>query len=307
MAYDIVAIGNPVYDIIQTPNLVTDGRILSGCSTNALLAARKLGTKRVGFVGSVGNDFKSRLKADLSSRGITDVALKTAEQTGGFKLVYDSKGNRTLELLGVSGRISPEDIPPRFLESNYVLLGPILQEVDLELVKFISNSSDAKIFLDPQGMLRKFDAEGKITHSCERDIMKHVLSLVHFVKPNEVESQVLTGETDPYRAARMLVEWGAEIGIVTLAERGSIVYSKGQYLSIPAYPTVAVDPTGAGDTYAGSFLVEYGRTHSLVDSAVFASATASIMVENIGPDFPLDESNVRRRSVEIRPRVSSHR
>lgn len=306
MAYDVVAIGNPVYDIIQTPSLLTEGRVLSGCSTNALLAVSRLGTKRVGLVGSVGSDFENRLKNDLSTRGITDAALKIAEQTGGFKLVYDSKGNRTLDVLGVAGRILPEDIPSRFLESRYILLGPILQEVDLGLVKFISENSNAEIFLDPQGMLRKFDAEGKIIHYCEREIMKQVVSLVHFVKPNEIESQVLTGETDPYLATRMLVEWGAKIGIVTLAEKGSIVCAEGQYLTVPAYATVAVDPTGAGDTYAGSFLVEYGRTNSLADSAAFASATASIMVENIGPDFPVDEDNVRRRSIQIRPQVRVH-
>ncbi len=306
MVYDIVAIGNPVYDIIQTPSLLTEGRVLSGCSTNALLAASKLGTKRVGLIGSVGNDFKNKLKSDLSTRGITDVALKIAEHTGGFKLVYDSKGNRTLDVLGMADRILPEDIPSRFLESRYILLGPILQEVDLGLVRFISENSDAKIFLDPQGMLRKFDAEGKIIHYCEKDLMKQVVSLVHFVKPNEIESQILTGETDPYLAARTLVEWGAKIGIVTLAERGSVVYAEGQYLDVPAYATVAVDPTGAGDTYAGSFLVEYDRTDSLADAAAFASATASIMVENIGPDFPVNEDAVRRRSIQIRPQVRTH-
>lgn len=307
MDYDLVAIGNPVYDIIQTPSMLTQGRILSGCSTNAVLAARKLGMERVGLVGSAGEDFERRLKADLSSRRIIGIALKKSAQTGGFKLVYDSKGNRTLDVLGIAGQISPDDIPSEFLKSRYVLLGPILQEIDLELVMFISDNSDAKIFLDPQGMLRSVDANDRIVHTCDGTVMKQVLSLVDFVKPNEVEFSVLTGETDPYRASRSLVEWGAGVGIVTLAERGSVVYDGHEWLTIPAYPTVASDPTGAGDTYAGSFIFEYDRTDSLADSACFASAAASIKVENTGPDFPLNMDDVRRRTDHIKPLAKNHR
>jgi sugar/nucleoside kinase (ribokinase family) len=101
----------------------------------------------------------------------------------------------------------------------------------------------------------------------------------------------------------MLVELGARIGIVTLAERGSVVYDGDKWLTIQAYSTVASDPTGAGDTYAGSFIFEYDRTDSLADSASFASAAASIKVENTGPDFPLDISDVGKRASRIRPKV----
>jgi len=307
LTYDLVAIGNPVYDIIQTPRMLTQGRILSGCSTNAVLAARKLGMERVGLIGSVGDDFESKLRADLSSRRITGVALKNSAQTGGFKLVYDSKGNRTLDVLGIAGQILPDDIPPEFLNSRYILLGPILQEIDFKLITFISDNTDAKIFLDPQGMLRAVDTNGRIVHTCDSELMKKVLSLVDFVKPNEVEFQVLTGETDPYRASRTLVEWGARIGIVTLAERGSVVYDGDEWLTIQAYPTVASDPTGAGDTYAGSFIFEHDRTDSLADSASFASAAASIKVENTGPDFSLNMDDVRKRTSHIRPMVQVRR
>jgi len=307
LQYEFVAIGSPVYDIIQTPNLSTRERILSGCATNALLAMKKLGANRIGFVGSVGKDSVDRVKADLFKRGITDMSLKLSEQTGGFRLVYDSKGDRTLDILGVPGKILPEDIPTQFLETRYLLLGPILQEVDFELVSFISKSTSATIFLDPQGMLRRVEPDGRIVHSCDRHVMKRIVALTDFVKPNEVESVVLTEETNPYRAARILVDWGARAGIVTLAERGSTLCYDNELLSIPAYPTVAIDPTGAGDVYAGSFIFEYCKTNDLRDSAVFASAAASVMVENVGPDFPLSEDEARRRSKLIKDLVAGQR
>lgn len=64
---------------------------------------------------------------------------------------------------------------------------------------------------------------------------------------------------------------------------------------IPAYSTNAIDPTGAGDVYGGSFIVEYSRTHDYVEAALFASAAASLMVEQVGPNFQLVPSEVERR------------
>jgi sugar/nucleoside kinase (ribokinase family) len=92
------------------------------------------------------------------------------------------------------------------------------------------------------------------------------------------------------------------VPIVTLAERGSVLIEKNEILQIPAFATNAIDPTGAGDVYAGSFITEYSRTKNLRDSALFASAAASIMVEQVGPDFKMPPTTVedRRRSIQGR-------
>ena len=68
--FDLVGIGNPVYDSIVTPLSKTNGRVLSGCSTNACLASKKLGLARVGLVGSVGHDYEDRFREDLTRYGI---------------------------------------------------------------------------------------------------------------------------------------------------------------------------------------------------------------------------------------------
>jgi sugar/nucleoside kinase (ribokinase family) len=69
---------------------------------------------------------------------------------------------------------------------------------------------------------------------------------------------------------------------------------------ISAYHTSAIDPTGAGDVYAGSFIVEYLRTQDYVESTLFASAASSMMVEQVGPDFKLQLNEVKRRKESIR-------
>jgi sugar/nucleoside kinase (ribokinase family) len=297
--YDLVAVGNPVYDLIVTPKIATKNRILSGCSTNACLAARKLGMTRVALIGTIGKDFVETFYNDLRYRGIEPCIVRLSEQTGGFRLVYDERGDRTLDVLGIAEQIHFEDIPAKYLDTKYFVLGPVLGEIDRNLIKSLRESTRAKIFLDPQGLVRRVGRSGRIEHSCDRLEMREIMGLVDFVKPNEHEGEVITGEQEPLRCLETLAEMRDGPTILTLAERGSLLFDGEAYWRIMAYRTVALDPTGAGDVYAGSFLFEYDRVRRLVEACSFASAAASIMVENIGPDFPLTCEEAYRRKVAV--------
>jgi len=300
LTFNLVGIGNPVYDIIITPAIRTDGRVLSGCSTNACLVAKRLGMSKVGLIGSVGRDFSGRFQLDMNKYGIETSLNAASERTGGFRLVYDNKGDRTLEVLAVAEKITSKSIPEDFLDSNFFLIGPILGEVDFELAKYIRTSTSSTIFLDPQGLVRSIGTNGKIIHKCDTDQFRKIAELVDFVKPNEHESETITGEANPMLALDQLHELGVKVPIVTLADRGSVLLDSGHVFHIPAFQTRAIDPTGAGDTYAGSFIVEYDGTRSIVESALFASAAASIKVEQVGPDFHITQEEARRRKDEIR-------
>lgn len=298
--FDLVGIGNPVYDSIVTPFSKTNGRVLSGCSTNSCLAAKRLGLGRVGLIGRIGDDYADRLRSDLSKYGVIASLYTVNSGTGGFHLVYDQMGNRTLQVLGVAGKIEPGNIADEFLDARFIIIGPILGEVDLGLVRFLRASSDAKLFLDPQGLIRLVGENGKIIHRCDRAGFSKILDLVDFVKPNEPESVTITGSNDPIKGLTVLQEMGSAFPIITLADRGSVLINEMGGCWIPAYKTNAIDPTGAGDVYGGSFIVEYMRTRDYVESALFASAASSLMVEQVGPDFKLDPSEVRRRRESIR-------
>ena len=87
LTFELVGIGNPVYDTIITPLVKTPGRVLSGCSTNACLAAKKLGVKKVGLVGCIGQDFAHRFRVDMERYGIEASIDATGKETGGFHLV----------------------------------------------------------------------------------------------------------------------------------------------------------------------------------------------------------------------------
>jgi len=292
--YDLVGIGNPVYDTIETPYISTKGRVLSGCSTNACIVATRLGLKTC-LVGSVGGDFVHNFNKKIKEIGI-DSITNECKQSGGFHLVYDSKGDRTLTILGIADKIPPGLIKnnKKILDSRFILFGPILQEIPLEVVDFVKENSKAKLFLDPQGFVRGKEGK-KIIKKCDKKKMRSIISNFDVVKPNEYESELITGFSDPKKSAEELYSWGAKIAIVTLAERGSVIYDGLEFYKIPAYKTLAKDPTGAGDTYAGGFMTELLRNKNLYETGLFASATASIWIEYTGPDAPVSEDEVRRR------------
>jgi len=299
MTYDLIAIGNPVYDLISTPRAETSERILSGCSTNACLAAKRLGMKEVMLVGNVGPDFDKRFRLEMERYGIKTINTGSKVPTTGFSLVYDDKGDRILRVIADAGKIPIRTVWRQCQQTRYLLLGPVLYEIDVETISDLIGSLPGEVFLDPQGLLRRLGRDRKVEHFCERDTFKKLVGSVDFIKPNELEARVITGLQDHVESAKTLVEWGADIAVVTLGEKGSVACDRKACLSVPAYKTAAVDPTGAGDVYAGAFLAEYGRTGELGSSCLYASAAASIMVESIGPDFPVTDQEVRRRAGRI--------
>jgi len=298
LRYKFTAVGNPVYDLIITPYVSTKTRVLSGCSTNACLVAKKLGLKDVSLIGFIGEDFKENFVRDLDKYGIKVPKIMVCRKTGGFKLIYKPNWDRTLEVLGISDKLSIENMPKENLDvlfdSDYILIGPILQEVDLNFILEIREHCKGEIFLDPQGLIRIVE-NGIIKRVCDREVIRKIIKLVDVVKPNEYEAKVITGAKNPEESAKIMVEWGAKIGIVTLGEAGSIIFDGNEIMKIPAYKTLARDPTGAGDSYAGAFIYKYLETRNVFESGVFASAAASIMVEHTGPDFPMNLSEVEKR------------
>jgi sugar/nucleoside kinase (ribokinase family) len=282
----ILAFGNPVYDVISTPRIVRSERILSGCSTNACLAAALLGEEAT-LVGTVGEDFRERLQADLAERQVK-YHLLPSKETGGFSLIYyDEHGNRHLNILGTADPLPL--VVNGAAQADIILIGPILGEVSAELVSEIKKVSQAPIVVDPQGLLRGAK-DGKIFHEMSVNFEK-IAAMATVVKANELETKVVTGiepRDDPEKAVRALHKFGCKIAITTLAEAGSIIYDGSKIYIIPPFTTDALDPTGAGDTYAAGFMVKYLETpNDLRAVGCFGSSVSSVMVENSGPDFPL--------------------
>jgi len=296
----ITAIGNPVYDYIKTKKVNPDGRVLSGCSTNAVLALSKM-DEPTRLVGAVGDDYKDQFITDLAKHGIEHVVVPSKE-TGGFSLIYyDDFGNRTLDLLGRAADIG-EINPAWYTDSKAILIGPILGEVSFENIHRIRETFDGLFFCDPQGLIRGADKDGRIYHE-KVDGIQDALGQFDIVKPNELEGQILTGidcRDNPYEAAKIIHAWGPKIVIVTLAELGSIIYDGNQFYDIPPYGIDLLDSTGAGDTYMAGFTFEFLKSGGDIRRAgCYASCTSSVMIENTGPDFSMTEAMIRERQEKL--------
>lgn len=295
----IVAFGNPVYDFIETPVVTTGERVLSGGSTNGCLALARLG-HAAELVGRVGPDYHERFLADMRRYGLTP-HVQLCEETGGFSLIYDARGDRTLDVLGVAAPI--DEVPSSVARATAVIVGPILQETPAALIEQIHTASDAPLFLDPQGLLRRVGPGGRVEHFLPDDFGR-VAALCRVVKANEVEARIITGvdpRADGPTAARRLRSLGCEIAIVTLAEAGSLIDDGRKQYVIPAYSTEARDPTGAGDTYMAGFIHAYlHNPDDLYAAGCYGAATASIWIEHTGPDAPITPSEVERRAAVLR-------
>ncbi len=297
----ICTIGNPVFDEIHTPWGDTEGRILSGCATNAALAYAKLGGQ-VFMIGSVGEEERSGLESTLEELNIVH-QFSSSLVSGGFKLAYDEQGRRDLSVLGIAGNIT--ELPGQIEAYDAVVLGPILQEVSTELIHYLRESYDGKLLLDPQGMLRTVQKD-EVVHVKPEGIEK-AIGVCDIVKPNELECEVLTGidpRKDARAAAKLIKSWGPDLVIITLAELGSVIYDGQEFIEIPPYQTTMLDPTGAGDTYAGGFLFALLSGNDIEFSGRFASCVSSIMIEHMGPEFPLDRDEVLRR-MESLPKTAT--
>jgi fructokinase len=294
----IVAFGNPVYDYIQTPVITTGERVLSGCSTNGCLALARLGCATA-LVGRVGPDYYERFMSDAQRYGVQPY-IQLCEQSGGFGLVYDARGDRTLDVLGVAAPI--DHVPAACANAQAIIVGPILQETPVQLIERIRAASSAPLFLDPQGLLRRIGEAGRIEHFCPPELAQ-IAPLCRVIKANELETLLITGvdpRVDGLGAVRRLKALGCDIAIVTLAEAGSLIDDGVRQLVIPAYPTDARDPTGAGDTYMAGFIHAYLRdSEDLYGAGCVGAATASIWIEHTGPEAPITSSEVEQRAAVL--------
>ncbi|MBU7048350.1 MAG: bifunctional hydroxymethylpyrimidine kinase/phosphomethylpyrimidine kinase [Theionarchaea archaeon] len=292
----ICGIGNPVYDIIKTPFIQREGRVLSGCSTNACIVSSQLMTKAL-LVGCVGDDYKKETEKVLNHFGVEPV-LYPSQQTGGFSLLYDHAGNRELTVIGRADNIS--EVPERASSADIIFLGPILQEIPPSLVETLSKNNSL-LFCDLQGFLRDIK-NGSIIHIFPQ-FLKEILPLFDIIKPNEPEAYTMTGKyasEHPHEVMETLYSYGPSICIVTLAEKGSLVYDGEELIKIPAFQTEANDPTGAGDTYAAGFMVKYLQSKNLYESGLFASCTASLWVESVGPCITITHEKVNERVEKLK-------
>ncbi|MBP7459993.1 MAG: carbohydrate kinase family protein [Candidatus Delongbacteria bacterium] len=291
----LLSIGNPVFDLITTPFIRTESRILSGCSINAAIVYRKLGGSSM-VVGNIGPDYQAICFEFLEKERI-DYSLNVNGKSGGFNLFYHTITERDLTVWQQADPITHwpclEQMPA------FILAGPILNEISLDYIEQLkSRFPHATYVLDPQGFLRRSE-QNRVVHYRPENY-RQILTHFDIIKPNELEAEILTGidpKRHPREAMKAMIELSPpeSIVIITLSDKGAMAYEAGHYFYLPAYPANAIDSTGVGDAFAGSLLRARAMGKTMPEQLAMATAASSFVVEQVGPffEFPSEAYQAR--------------
>ena len=235
-----------------------------GAALYAAITAHRLG-RSVGILTSHGRDFP----LDVVPTQIEVVSIE-AEATTAFEHRETAAG-RELRVLGAAAPLTVGALPADWHEAPLVLLAPVLQEVDPRLAAAFP---DGAVGAELQGWLRSVDREGAVTAS-RWPSPEVVLARLHaiFVSAHDVRGQ-----------ESQIAEWVQRVplAVVTAGATGALLYVNGDRYEVPPRPTREVDPTGAGDVFAATFLIVYERSGDPWEAAEAAACAASLSIEAEG-------------------------
>jgi len=250
---DLVVLGHVAIDHVIFP----DKReiILPGGAATAVATSAALSGAKVGLVTKVGRDFPkewlNRLSEIVDIKGVHILDGNTIH----IYMIYHEDGSVDAPVdMGVAQKMGETEIPEEYLNAKIFHISPIPPE---EQLKAINRLKRKRISLD-------FNPTYMEDYKTKRDIMKEIISRAEIIFPNERETRTITGEKDLKKAAKILYEWGANLTIITLGEKGVLFYNGEKFMKFEALPiSEIVDPTGAGDAFAGGFLAYYAEGKDL--------------------------------------------
>lgn len=273
---DICCIGHITLDKVITPRF--EAHMPGGTAfyfAKALKNFNHDGFKLVTSLGDTEMDVVEELRAD----GI-DVDVIPSRKSVYFENKYgEDMNNRTQRVLAKADPFTEENL--KDVDSRIYHLGTLLaDDFDIDVIKALAGKGIVSV--DVQGYLRKVVGED-VVH-VDYDKKREAMPYISILKANEKEMEVLTGTSDPHEAARILSDWGCKEVLLTLGDKGSLIYTGGEFYNIPALPpTDLVDATGCGDTYMAGYLYKRSRGASYQEAGTFAAAMCTLKLAKKGP------------------------
>jgi sugar/nucleoside kinase (ribokinase family) len=292
----VTVVGSLAFDAVKTPFGSRD-RMLGGAATHFSLAASFFDEVRP--VGPVGDDFGPEELEVLHARGVITDDIEHV--TGGKTFFWAGEYTHNLnvrETLATDLNVF-ENFQPK--------LSPAAQDCD---VLFLANiQPELQLEVREQCERARFVAMDSMNYWIEsaREALERTIRAVDCVLLNDEELAQLTGAPNTPSAAEELLSWGLKAVVSKHGKYGAALYSEEGFFALPAYPLAeVVDPTGAGDCFAGGFVgyiaaqVDEPIGHELLARAMaYGTALASFNVEEFGT-----ERVARLTSEEITERVA---
>lgn len=286
----ILVVGSIALDIVDTP-FGEVKEVLGGSASYFSLAASLFTDVKI--VAVIGNDFPKKYLQLFKSKGIE---LKGIQRAKGKtfrwhgRYGYDLRDPETIgTYLNVFENFDPI-LPKDYREAEYVFLANINPELQLHVLKQVKKPR-----------LVACDTMNYWIEKKPKEL-RDVLTQVNILMINDSETRELAQEPGIMKAARTVLDMGPQILIVKRGEYGALMFSKEGIFWAPSYPLEAiVDPTGAGDTFAGGFMGYVSSNDSsgsgFKKAVVYGSVVASFTVE----DFSVNRlTALRNEDIETR-------
>jgi sugar/nucleoside kinase (ribokinase family) len=272
-----LVIGSIGIDCVATPSAKAEN-VLGGAASYAAIASSYFAPTRL--VGIAGSDFPRAFVNRYRKHGIDldglqiDPNEKTFAWSGRYRENF--AGRDTLDVqLNALEKFSAA-LPHTYRDTPYVMLGAIQPSLQNQVIDQLAGPRKPFILADT------FDLWIRIT----RPELERMMRRIDLLVINEDESLLLTGERNPLRASRVLRGLGPRSVVIKKGEHGSALFHPDGYFAIPAHPVERfVDPTGAGDSYAGAmigYLASVNRSDfaALRKAVAYATAVSSLTVES---------------------------
>ena len=292
----LVVVGSIALDTIHTLHGKRE-RVLGGSCVYFALASSFFTKPRI--VGIVGKDFPNEYLKLLKERNIDLEGLKVASgKTFFWEGRYDENPDfrETIKIeLNVFSEFSPI-LPEKYRESDFVFLANIDPDLQFNVLNQIKKPK--LIALDSMNWW--------IEHKL--DSLLKVIKRIDVLFVNEEEAKMLTQRANIIKAGKELIKLGPSLIILKKGTHGAMVFSKERIFAFPAHPVEdVVDPTGAGDTFAGGFmgfLDKKGKVNlSIICKAlIYGSVLASFVVEDFSVNrlLTLTPKEIKKRFKEFK-------
>ncbi|MGH2918169.1 MAG: PfkB family carbohydrate kinase [Solirubrobacteraceae bacterium] len=278
----ITVVGSIAFDTVATP-FGRRERMVGGAATHFALAASFFDEVRV--VGPVGDDFDEAAHALLSTR---EIVTDDVERVAGGKSFFwageygwdlNSRETRDTQL-GVFATFQPK-LSAASRQADALFLANIQPALQRDVLE----QCDRPRFVALDSMNLWIDI-------AREDLVDVIGRGVDCLILNDAELRQLTGRPSLVAAAREALSWGPSAVVAKQGEYGAALLTARSFFALPAYPLESVvDPTGAGDTFAGGFVGYLSRHLDAVDdeatlrrAMAYGTALASFNVEEFGTD-----------------------
>ncbi len=269
----LLVIGTLAYDTVETVHDKRD-EALGGSAMYFSVAAAPFA--RPHLVAVVGEDFQDEHLADLTRRGVDTAGVevapgKTFRWGGRYEADWNTR-HTTFTDLNVFEHFDPK-VPANYRDARFVFLANAHPTIQLKGLQQVEGPS----FCVADTMNLWID----IARDELGELLRHVDGLIL----NDEEARMLTGESNLIRAAQQVMGLGPRYVILKKGEHGAFLMSEDVHFALPSYPvTEVVDPTGAGDSFAGGFMGAVARAGNtdpatLRRAMLYGTVTASYCVQ----------------------------